>query len=87
MRLTYPLALIPAAAWNPTETGFVASFPDFDDAATQGETEPEALANARDLLATLIEDALEHARALPAPSAVRAADRLVAVDLAVTVDA
>jgi antitoxin HicB len=48
--------------------GFVATFKDIPEAITQGETEAEALASARDALETALDFYFEDNRAVPLPS-------------------
>jgi antitoxin HicB len=48
--------------------GFVATFRDIPEAITQGETEAEALASARDALETALDFYFEDHRAVPLPS-------------------
>ena len=48
--------------------GFVATFRDIPEAITQGETETEALAAARDALETALDFYFEDHRAVPLPS-------------------
>jgi antitoxin HicB len=69
MQFTYPCRITPASDWADGETGFVVLFPDWNDAATQGETEAEAQARAGDLLATLLGDAIDRKLEIPEPSA------------------
>ncbi|MBI4902299.1 MAG: type II toxin-antitoxin system HicB family antitoxin [Acidobacteria bacterium] len=53
--------------------GFVVTFPDFGYGVTQGETLPEAMAMARDLLILTIGDFIRGSKPLPAPSRRRGA--------------
>ncbi|MDR1359660.1 MAG: type II toxin-antitoxin system HicB family antitoxin [Deltaproteobacteria bacterium] len=48
--------------------GYVVAFPDIPEAATQGETEEEALAMAREALETALEFYFEDKRVVPHPS-------------------
>jgi len=60
----YPVTLTPDEA----DGGFVATFVDIPEAITQGDTEAEALAAAKDALASALDFYFEDKRAVPAPS-------------------
>ena len=53
--------------------GYVVTFPDFGYGVTQGETDEEAMAMARDLLMLRIGDFIRASRPLPAPKRRRGA--------------
>jgi antitoxin HicB len=79
---TYRAKLTSASDWEPGETGFVVTFPDWGWGATQGETEMEALHKAEDALEEMIATTLTDGGELPSvpPSATLAPDeRLVTV--------
>src|SRR4051812_36950149 len=52
------------------------SFPDFPEAHTYGDTEPQALAHARDALATVIDSYIKTRRDVPLPSALASKHRV-----------
>jgi len=58
---TYTIILEPAE-----EGGFIVTVPALPEAGTQGETRGEALANAREAIALVIEDRLSRGEVLPA---------------------
>lgn len=60
----YPVTLTPDEA----DGGFVVTFVDIPEAITQGDTEAEALAAAKDALETALDFYFEDKRAVPAPS-------------------
>ncbi len=60
----YPVTLTPDEA----DGGFVVTFVDIPEAITQGDTEAEALAAAKDALASALDFYFEDKRAVPAPS-------------------
>ena len=60
----YPVTLTP----DETDGGFVVTFDDIPEAITQGDTEGEALAAARDALESALDFYFEDKRAVPAPS-------------------
>lgn len=60
----YPVTLTPDEAVG----GFVVTFVDIPEAITQGDTEAEALAAARDALESALDFYFEDKRAVPAPS-------------------
>lgn len=62
----YPIVIEPL----PVEEGggFVAVVPDLPGCMSDGETQEEALVNARDAILCWIEAAQEHGRAIPIPS-------------------
>ena len=68
---TYRAKLTSASDWEPGETGFVVTFPDWGWGATQGETEMEALHKAEDALEEMIATTLMDGGELPSvpPSA------------------
>ena len=53
------------------EGGFIATFKDFPEAITQGETKTEALAAAQEALETALDFYFEDQRSVPMPSAIR----------------
>jgi antitoxin HicB len=59
------------------EGGFVATFKDIPEAITQGETEAEALAAAKDALETALDFYFEDNRAVPLPSKARPRQHVV----------
>lgn len=59
----YPVTLTPDAA-----DGFVVTFADIPEAITQGDTEGEALAAAKDALESALDFYFEDKRAVPTPS-------------------
>lgn len=61
--LQYPAVFTPAE-----EGGYVVTFPDFPELATQGETFEEARDMAADILQLWFEELKEQGRARPAPS-------------------
>ena len=60
----YPVTLTP----DKKDGGFVVTFTDIPEAITQGETEDEALAAAKDALESALDFYFEDKRAVPAPS-------------------
>ena len=60
----YPVTLTPDEA----NGGFVVTFDDIPEAITQGDTEGEALAAAKDALESALDFYFEDKRAVPAPS-------------------
>lgn len=62
--LSYPVTLMP----DEDDGGFVVTFADIPEAITQGATVPEALAAARDALASAMDFYIEAGRTLPTPS-------------------
>lgn len=62
--LAWPVTLDPAE-----EGGFNVNFPDFPEGFTQGDTREEALAQAADLLETMVANYMAEGWDLPAPSA------------------
>src|SRR5271167_35729 len=62
--LAYPAHLDPAE-----EGGFIVTFPDFRVGVTQGDDRQEALAQAADLLETMVANYMAEGWDLPAPSA------------------
>ena len=60
----YPVTLTPDEAGG----GFVVTFVDIPEAITQGDTEAEALAAAKDALESALDFYFEDKRAVPAPS-------------------
>ena len=67
----YPVTL------TPDNGGFVVTFTDIPEAITQGETEDEALAAAKDALESAIDFYLEDKRAVPKPSKVKRGQRVI----------
>jgi antitoxin HicB len=61
----------PVALKRAREGGFVVHFPDFPEGYTQGETREEALAQAADLLETMLANYMAEGWTLPSPSAAR----------------
>ena len=57
--------------------GFVVTFVDIPEALTQGDTVEEALAAAKDALATALDFYFEDKRAVPAPSKAKRGQRVV----------
>ena len=64
--LAWPVGIAPAE-----EVGFVVNFPDFPEGWSQGETQEEALAQAADLLETMVANYMAEGWDLPAPSSTR----------------
>lgn len=62
--LAWPVTLDPAE-----EGGFVVNFPDFPEGWSQGDSREEALAQARDLLETMVANYMAEGWDLPDPSA------------------
>ena len=62
--LIYPVTLTP----DKLDGGFVVTFADVPEAITQGNTLPEAVAAAREALATAMDFYVEAGRTLPTPS-------------------
>jgi antitoxin HicB len=62
--MKFPVTLTP----DETDGGFVITFTDIPEAITQGDTEEEALAMAKDALETALEFYFEDKRAVPSPS-------------------
>lgn len=60
----YPVTLTPDNAAG----GFVVTFVDIPEAITQGDTQAQALASAKDALESAMEFYFENKRAVPAPS-------------------
>ena len=60
--------LYPVTLKRDPDGGFVATFKDIPEAITQGETETEALAAAKDALETALDFYVEDNRAVPLPS-------------------
>ena len=69
----YPVTLTP----DKTDGGFVVTFSDIPEAITQGDTEAEALAAAKDALETALGFYFENKRAVPAPSKPKRGQKLV----------
>jgi antitoxin HicB len=61
--LSWPVTLDPAE-----EGGFVVNFPDFPEGWSQGETREEAIAQAADLLETMVANYMAEGWDLPEPS-------------------
>ncbi len=61
--LNYPVRLIPDG-----EGGVIAAFPDVPEAKSQGSTEDEAIAGAREALETVLASYVADGRPIPAPS-------------------
>ena len=70
--LAWPVSLDPAE-----EGGFVVNFPDFPEGWSQGETREEALAQAADLLETMVANYMAEGWDLPDPSPPTAGRALV----------
>ena len=62
---------------TPDNGGFVVTFTDIPEAITQGETEDEALAAAKDALESAIDFYLEDKRAVPKPSKAKRGQRVI----------
>lgn len=63
MKIEYPAIVTPAE-----EGGYLVDFPDFQgEAFTEGDTLDEALSNAADVLALILEDRRDRGRPVPAP--------------------
>ena len=69
----YPVTLTP----DKKDGGFVVTFSDIPEAITQGDTEAEALAAAKDTLETALDFYFENKRAVPAPSKPKRGQKLV----------
>jgi len=69
--------LYPSYSKARPEGGFVATFKDIPEAITQGETEAEALAAARDALETALDSTSKTNRAVPLPSKPKARQPVV----------
>lgn len=59
--------------------GYVVTFRDIPEAITQGDTEAEAMAMARDALAVAMDFYFEDKRDIPSPSQLEAGERLVSL--------
>lgn len=62
MKIYYPAIMDPAE-----EGGYLVSFPDFDDAITEGDTIDEAMANAEEVLDLVLAHRLENGLPIPEP--------------------
>jgi antitoxin HicB len=71
--MRFPVTLTP----DEEAGGFVVTFPDIPEAITQGETEDEALAMAREALELALEFYFDDKRAVPAPSRPARGQRVV----------
>lgn len=71
--------------FTPDTEGFVVTFRDIPEAITQGDDEAEALAMARDVLIASMEVYFDEKRPVPAPSAPRKGDRLIALPASIAV--
>jgi antitoxin HicB len=69
----YPVTLSPDEA----DGGFVVTFDDIPEAITQGDTEAEALAAAKDALESALDFYFEDRRAVPAPSKARRGQKVI----------
>lgn len=69
----YPVTLPPDVA----DGGFVVTFDDIPEAITQGDTEGEALAAAKDALESALDFYFEDKRAVPAPSKARRGQNVI----------
>ena len=69
----YPVTLTP----DKKAGGYVVTFTDIPEAITQGDTEEEALAEARDALETAMDFYLEDKRAVPLPSKTKRGQHVV----------
>lgn len=66
MKTEYPAVLTPAE-----EGGYLVDFPDFEGGAfTEGDTEAEALSNAAEVLALILEDRQKKGQPIPAPGTI-----------------
>ena len=70
--LAWPVSLDPAE-----EGGFVVNFPDFPEGWSQGDSREEALAQAADLLETMVANYMAEGWDLPDPSRARSEERRV----------
>jgi antitoxin HicB len=77
--------LYPVTLKRVEDGGFVATFKDIPEAITQGETEPEALAAAKDALETAFDFYFEDNRPVPLPS--KAKPRQHVVELSASLSA
>jgi antitoxin HicB len=68
-RFAFRVRLDPASRWDPAETGFVVTFPDWEVGATQGEDEADALAAAADALEEMVASAIRRGEPIPVSSA------------------
>lgn len=66
-RLTFRAKLTPASDFDPEDTGFVVTFPDWDFGVTQGEDETDALRMAADGLAEMVAGSINAGEDIPAP--------------------
>ena len=73
------------ATFTPDTGGFVVTFHDIPEAITQGDDEAEALTMARDVLIASMEVYFDEKRPVPAPSAPRKGDRLIALPASIAV--
>ena len=67
----------PAKLARSSEGGFVISFRDIPEALTQGDSEEEAIAMARDALITAMDFYFEDKRRVPTPSAAKRGERYI----------
>lgn len=70
--MNYPVSLLPDE-----NGGFVATLRDIPEAITQGDSEEETLAMAKDALTTAMEFYFEEQKMVPAPSALLPGEQLV----------
>ena len=71
--VTYPVTLTPDAQ----DGGFVVTFVDIPEAITQGDTEAQALAAAKDALESALDFYFEDKRAVPPPSKAKRGQHVV----------
>lgn len=65
------------ALFTPDDGGYAVSFPDLEGAATCGDTLPEALAMAEDVLCLVLMDMEDRGEVIPAPSAAAPGDGVI----------
>jgi len=76
----YPFTLTPDKIGG----GFVATFDDIPEAITQGETEAEALASAKEALESALDFYFDDKRAVPAPSKAKGGQHVIALPASLT---
>ena len=60
----------PAIIEHQAEGGFTVSFPDLDEAITEGDSLEEALFNAADVLTLTLESRIDEGKNIPMPSSI-----------------
>jgi antitoxin HicB len=78
-RFAFRARLKPAAMHDPHERGFIVTFPDRDWGVTQGESEADAQATARDRLEEMVVGQILSGGDIPIPRTTGPAERLVPI--------